>query len=833
MFARTMADVDGDEDAELRRLERGAADDDAGGLLFEAAALLDGTRGVVRLHPNRLEWISDGAAEASVQLEVAHVASFQQSKAGKPNPKLKVTATPAAGGVSFVFDMTEADPTSTAERDRLRDTLKAQMDAVGLFAAAGASGAARAAGAIGSSGGGGGGLSSAASASSLAAVPPARPHQPSTSSGAAAVATANGAARAKTPPAPLGAGPSAAMGGVKRPRPDESSGEGSRAAGVGAVSGGGGGGGGDDGLAMDGMALAEREAAAALLAQDRDLRALYQALVPSALTATEFWAQRRHLLYLSSQQQGFASRRPSEEERQAAAESNSKKEREAAAAEAAATTMPGSVCGGGGCGGAGGGGGGSARQVSFRLTGAMKLRIFEEFPDVHALFLQKVPQELPEATFWSRYFRSRSAQKLQLAGRAAAGGGSGGSGAGAGGGGGAGEGGSAADALFTSTSRRSASLPDARRQYPDTSAMAGEELPTLLPSRGGYGLAEPGLATIGASGGELHRERPVERSERERREREYNHHGRTVLWGTGAAAAAMTGVSAATMREARTAEARTAWTRLDDLDEVTSPSLVPLPPGLRAAGPRLAAAAAAAADAAAVAAGAPPAPDPACRAASRARLAGWLRQSWVPSVMARPLQPPAKEDAMAVCAAVTEPGGAGCAATAGRDSEGVAGPGGGAGAAAAAAAAAAAVAAALQGRFLFELTEQHERVIECLRFYYTCFPLSHRASRERAAKLHATLTQLIDELTRTKTSLRNAAAAQPAAGEAEVEAARRRSRISAAALQRVNPLLDMLAAATHHYVQACAAEGGAGGAAAAGAGACASAPDAGGWIRVE
>jgi hypothetical protein len=128
MFARTMADVDADEDAELRRLDRGVADDDAGVLLFEAAALLDGTRGVVRLHPNRLEWISDGAAEASVQLEVAHVASFQQSKYGKPKPKLKVTATPAAGGVSFVFDMTEADPTSTAERDRLRDTLKAQMD---------------------------------------------------------------------------------------------------------------------------------------------------------------------------------------------------------------------------------------------------------------------------------------------------------------------------------------------------------------------------------------------------------------------------------------------------------------------------------------------------------------------------------------------------------------------------------------------------------------------------------------------------------------------------------------------------------------------------------
>ena len=54
--------------------------------------MLDGTRGVVRLLPNRLEWISDVAAKASVQLEVAHVASVLQSKASKPNPRLKVTA---------------------------------------------------------------------------------------------------------------------------------------------------------------------------------------------------------------------------------------------------------------------------------------------------------------------------------------------------------------------------------------------------------------------------------------------------------------------------------------------------------------------------------------------------------------------------------------------------------------------------------------------------------------------------------------------------------------------------------------------------------------------
>jgi hypothetical protein len=48
-----MADVDDLEEAEIRRLEHGAADDDAGGLLTEAAALVDGTRGVVRKSARR------------------------------------------------------------------------------------------------------------------------------------------------------------------------------------------------------------------------------------------------------------------------------------------------------------------------------------------------------------------------------------------------------------------------------------------------------------------------------------------------------------------------------------------------------------------------------------------------------------------------------------------------------------------------------------------------------------------------------------------------------------------------------------------------------------
>ena len=35
-------------------------------------------------------------------------------------------------------------------------------------------------------------------------------------------------------------------------------------------------------------------------------------------------------------------------------------------------------------------------QVSVRLTVAMKHRIFEDYPDVHRLFLELVPDKLPE-----------------------------------------------------------------------------------------------------------------------------------------------------------------------------------------------------------------------------------------------------------------------------------------------------------------------------------------------------------------------------------------------------------------------------------------------------
>lgn len=61
----------------------------------------------------------------------------------------------------------------------------------------------------------------------------------------------------------------------------------------------------------------------------------YKSLVPHALTAEEFWRQRKAELYAASQRQGFSSRRPTDAERLAAAESAQRAEREAAATAAA------------------------------------------------------------------------------------------------------------------------------------------------------------------------------------------------------------------------------------------------------------------------------------------------------------------------------------------------------------------------------------------------------------------------------------------------------------------------------------------------------------------
>ena len=47
-------------------------------------------------------------------------------------------------------------------------------------------------------------------------------------------------------------------------------------------------------------------------------------------------------------------------------------------------------------------------MVHVRLTVAMKHRIFADYPQVHKLFLEMVPHEIPEMNFWKRYFRSKT-----------------------------------------------------------------------------------------------------------------------------------------------------------------------------------------------------------------------------------------------------------------------------------------------------------------------------------------------------------------------------------------------------------------------------------------
>lgn len=46
--------------------------------------------------------------------------------------------------------------------------------------------------------------------------------------------------------------------------------------------------------------------------------------------------------------------------------------------------------------------------MHIHLTVAMKHRIFNDYPDVHKLFLQMVPHTMAEKTFWMRYFRSKT-----------------------------------------------------------------------------------------------------------------------------------------------------------------------------------------------------------------------------------------------------------------------------------------------------------------------------------------------------------------------------------------------------------------------------------------
>ena len=76
------------------------------------------------------------------------------------------------------------------------------------------------------------------------------------------------------------------------------------------------------------------------------------------------------------------------------------------------------------------------------------------------------------------------------------------------------------------------------------------------------------------------------------------------------------------------------------------------------------------------------------------------------------------------------------------------------------------------------LVERQERAVECLRYFYGCFPLNQPGARERAQRLHVSIAEQRAELHRIKQAL-----------------PRDQPQMANLALQRLNPLVDMLSAA--------------------------------------
>jgi len=81
-----------------------------------------------------------------------------------------------------------------------------------------------------------------------------------------------------------------------------------------------------------------------------------------------------------------------------------------------------------------------------------------------------------------------------------------------------------------------------------------------------------------------------------------------------------------------------------------------------------------------------------------------------------------------------------------------------------------------------DLTARQERALECLRYFYGCFPLSQPGARERATRLHLALEEQRNDLARVKASL-----------------PRDQPEMSSLAMERLNPLLDMIGAAAHRF----------------------------------
>ena len=81
-----------------------------------------------------------------------------------------------------------------------------------------------------------------------------------------------------------------------------------------------------------------------------------------------------------------------------------------------------------------------------------------------------------------------------------------------------------------------------------------------------------------------------------------------------------------------------------------------------------------------------------------------------------------------------------------------------------------------------DLRAKRDRVIECLRYFYDCFPLTKRGARERSERLHTTLVAQLEDL---KTVQRSLPKDEP--------------EMSVLVMRLVSPLIEMLSAASHRY----------------------------------
>ena len=276
-------------------------------------------------------------------------------------------------------------------------------------------------------------------------------------------------------------------------------------------------------------------------------------MLSGALTEADFFHQKKHAYATSMQKRGFST------------------ERQSATAQRVADVVTGEAKLAAKAG----------ETYKFHLTLTRMQAIFAEKPEVHRLFLAKVPHEMSEKAFWTAYLRKQEKKKLEQQAKAeaatlerqsAAGGADAAAGAA----------GSTYDVLGLEGSSAHDAPERKRKRYPDAS-VDREEGAAFERHQGRFGVV--------VNDDESHHQRVADgarASERRTRDlmKQVNKHGEVVLDGLGAAARIGSVDAAADAGEARAEAARRrAWVAIPDLEAPPAPAHLRLP-SARARRPR-------------------------------------------------------------------------------------------------------------------------------------------------------------------------------------------------------------------------------------------------------